>query len=75
MVENRKFKKMLSIRLDQAGKQTSINFRKFAQETGITLEYSPAYGSQSNGWSERLFQDLWKMARTFPFESRLDLNL
>lgn len=65
---------MFPIRLYQAGEQTSTNLKEFAQNNGICLEYSPPYASQSNGLSERQLQEIWKMARTFLFESRLDLR-
>ena len=44
-------------------------------EMCIRDRYSPAYESQSNGSSERLIQELWKVARTMLFESKLDMKL
>lgn len=39
------------------------------------MGYYPVYASQSNESYERLVQELWKMGRTFQFESRLDLKI
>ena len=56
--------RMFRIRLERASEHSSLNVHTHAMENGIILEYSPPYGSQSNGAAERLIQELWKMART-----------
>lgn len=74
-VENETKAKMLALRMDNAGEQTSNAVRTFIQENGMKYEYSPPYAAQSNGSSERLIQELWSMARTMLFDSNLDLKL
>lgn len=63
---------MLKIR--PAGEQIGEQYMSYAQEQEISLEYSPAYASQDRS-SERLVQELWKMAWTFIFDSKLDLKI
>lgn len=75
LVENQQNRRMQALRLDQAGEHISTEFHTFVIENGITTEFSPPYASQSNGASERLIQELWKMARTMLFESRSDIHL
>lgn len=43
--------------------------RGYTGKHGITLDFSPPYVRQSNVSSEQLIQELWKIARTFIFES------
>jgi len=66
---------MKLIRLDQAGEHVSNNMKTFINQHGLQLEFSPPYASQSNGSSERLIQELWKIARTILFEAKLDVRL
>lgn len=63
------------LRLDQAGENVSSEFKVFVMENRMTFEFSPAYVSQLNGFSERLIKALWKMARSMLFESRMDMKL
>ena len=41
----------------------------------IVMEYSPPYGSQSNGAAERLIQELWKIAITLLHSTELSILL
>lgn len=41
----------------------------------MTFEFSPSYERQSNGSSERLIQELWRMAGTMLIESRMDMRM
>ena len=50
--------RMFRIRLDRPVEHSSLNVHTHAMENGIILEYSPPYGSQSNGAAERLIQEL-----------------
>lgn len=74
-VENQKIVTMQCLRLDQAGEEIGEHIKNYAQKIGLSLEYFPVYASQSNESSERLVQELWKMVRTFTFESKLDLKI
>lgn len=67
--------RLFRIRLDRAGEHTSLDVHSYAMENGIVLEYSPPYGSQSNGVAERLIQELWKMARTLLHSTGLPTSL
>lgn len=73
-VENQKNVTIQCLALHDAGEQSGKHFKSYAQERGISLQYFPAYESQSNGFLERLIQELWKAARIFIFESKLDLK-
>ena len=75
LVENELSFRMLEIRLDKAGEHCSDQVTTFTRKNGLKLEYSPAYASQSNGSSERLIQELWKVARTMLYEAKLDIQL
>ena len=50
--------RMFRIRLDRVGEHSSLNVHTHAMENGIILEYSPPYGTQSNGAAESLIQEL-----------------
>ena len=75
LAENELPHRMKNIRLDRAGEHVSNEVNRFVNECGITLEFSPAYASQSNGSSERLIQEIWKVGRTMLFEAKLDIRL
>nr|QCC62380.1 integrase [Digenea simplex] len=75
LVQNQLSRRMYAIRLDNAGEQSSKQLHQFIDKNGMVLEYSPPYASQSNGSSERLIQELWKVARTMLFDARLDMEL
>lgn len=63
---------MLKICLDKAGKHCSNEVTTFRRENGMKMDYSPPYASQSNGSSERLIKELWKVTRTILFDAKLD---
>lgn len=67
--------RMYGLRLDKAGEHLSNGLEVFITENEIVLEYSPAYASQSNGSSERLIQELWKVARAFLLDTRMNPKL
>ena len=75
LVENELPFRMLEVRLDKAGEHCSDLVTAFVRHNGLKMEYSPAYASQSNGASERLIQELWKVARTMLYEAKLDIKL
>lgn len=73
--ENETGRRMLGVRLDGAGEQRSNEIVELINKSGMKLEYSPPYASQSNGASKRLVQELWKMARSMLFDSTMDMKL
>lgn len=61
MVESRNAKKMLSLRLDRAREQATMNFKAFAQENGISLKYSAVFAIHSNRSPKDLIQERYKL--------------
>lgn len=61
-LKNERNYKMERIWLDKVAEHLSRVIKGYKDRQGITLDFSPAHGSQSNGSSERLNKELWKMA-------------
>lgn len=48
--------------------------KEFEMESGIILKYAPAYASKLIRGSEKLIQELWKIAKMLLLESKMKLN-
>jgi len=53
MAENQSEHRVKTLRIDRGGEYTSIGFKKFYEEFGITYEITPSYTLQYNGIAER----------------------
>jgi len=67
--------KLLNIRLDRAGENSSQQLKLYCSENGILLEYSPAYAPQSNGMAERLVQELSLRGRVLLHSANMEDRL
>lgn len=74
-VENEQRNRIYRLILDRAGENTSTAVIKLILKSGMHLEYLFSHASQSNGATERLVQEIWRVARTAPLASKLPLNL
>lgn len=63
------------LRLDNGGEFSSNNFKRFARQKGIKLEYTMSYSPQMGGKAERMNQTLLNMVRTKLIDSGIAKHL
>ena len=65
MVENEFNEKIAFLHCDNGGEYSSNEFKRFAHNEGIQLQYTVPYTPEQNGVAERLNRTLFNMARCF----------
>lgn len=75
LVENKFGRCIVNLRLDNAGENSSANFRKFCEEKGINLIYTIPRNPENNGRAEIYNKIVMQMVRSLLFESGLPKNL
>lgn len=68
-IENHWSQKVCKIRLDNGGEFVCKEFKRFCDDRGISLDYTPAYTPQLNSHAERLGRTLMDKTRALLFDA------